>query len=135
MAAEMKSKTHHIERVVNSIDWRKIKSYHRKLGIVWEYEEDKESVQRIPTVSELREDFRTLLHHMMDQEITYISYGNWIIFWENDPEEVRVIFRIADYIVEEKGANLEEELRSALEKEDYEKAAIIRDKINSKSGY
>ena len=132
----MKSKTHHVERVVNSIDWRKIKSYHRKLGIVWEYEEDKETVQRIPSVSELRDDFRTLLTHMLDQEITYISYGNWIVFWENDPEEVRVIFRIADYIFEEnrEKSNLEEELKSALEKEDYENAAIIRDKINSKSG-
>jgi hypothetical protein len=133
----MKNREHYIEKVIHSIDWRKIKSYYRKLGILWEYDEDKEIVKRIPSVADLRDDFRSILSHMLDQDIDYISYGSWIIFWEregNSLGDIRVIFRLADFIFEEDkktAESLEEKLRLAVEKEDYEYAAVIRDEIKN----
>lgn len=136
----MKNRELYIDKVVRSIDWRKIKSYYRKLGIRWEYQEDKETVHRTPTVSELKDDFRSLLSHMLDQDINYISYGSWIIFWEREDGglgDIRVIFRLADFVFEEdktSAENLQEKLRNAVEREDYEYAAIIRDEIKNKIG-
>ena len=133
----MKNREHYIEKVIHSIDWRKIKSYYRKLGILWEYDEDKEIVKRIPSVADLRDDFRSILSHMLDQDIDYISYGSWIIFWEREANslgDIRVIFRLADFIFEEDkktAESLEEKLRLAVEKEDYEYAAVIRDEIKN----
>ena len=57
----MKNRAQYIEKVIHSIDWRKIKSYYRKLGIRWEYQEDKETVQRTPTVADLKDEFRSIL--------------------------------------------------------------------------
>lgn len=136
----MKNRELYIDKVIRSIDWRKIKSYYRKLGIRWEYQEDKETVHRTPTVAELKDDFRSLLSHMLDQEINYISYGSWIIFWDREDGglgDIRVIFRLADFVFEEdkkSAENLEEKLRSAVEREDYEYAAVIRDEIKNKIG-
>jgi len=133
----MKNREQYIEKVIHSIDWRKIKSYYRRLGILWEYDEDKEIVKRVPSVADLRDDFRSILSHMLDQDIDYISYGSWIIFWEregNSLGDIRVIFRLADFIFEEDkktAESLEEKLRLAVEKEDYEYAAIIRDEIKN----
>jgi excinuclease UvrABC helicase subunit UvrB len=133
----MKNRTQYIEKVIHSIDWRKIKSYYRKLGIQWEYQEDKEMIKRTPSVADLKDDFRSILSHMLDQDINYISYGSWIIFWdreENDLGDIRVIFRLADFIFEEdkkSAAGLEEKLKQAVEREDYEYAAIIRDEIKN----
>jgi hypothetical protein len=77
---------------------------------------------------------------MLDQDINYISYGSWIIFWdreESDLGDIRVIFRLADFIFEEdkkSAAGLEEKLKQAVEREDYEYAAIIRDEIKNNIG-
>lgn len=136
----MKNIAQYIEKVINSIDWRKIKSYYQKLGISWEYQEDKETVQRTPTVADLKEDFRSILSHMLDQDINYISYGSWIVFWDREDGalgDIRVIFRLADFVFEEdtkSAQSLEERLRHAVEREDYEYAAIIRDKIKNNIG-
>jgi hypothetical protein len=136
----MKHRQQYIEKVIRSIDWRKIKSYYKKLGIHWEYQEDKESVKRTPSVADLKNDFRSLLSHMLDQDINYISYGSWIIFWDREEGElgdIRVIFRLADFIFEEdktSAENLQEKLRHAVETEDYEYAAIIRDELKNKIG-
>jgi excinuclease UvrABC helicase subunit UvrB len=136
----MKNRTQYIEKVIHSIDWRKIKSYYRKLGIQWEYEEDKETIKRTPSVADLKDDFRSILSHMLDQEIHYISYGSWIVFWEREEGElgdIRVIFRLADFIFEEdkkSAASLEEKLKQAVELEDYEYAAVIRDEIKNNIG-
>jgi hypothetical protein len=77
---------------------------------------------------------------MLDQDINYISYGSWIIFWDREEGElgdIRVIFRLADFIFEEdktSAENLQEKLRHAVETEDYEYAAIIRDELKNKIG-
>jgi hypothetical protein len=127
-----------INRVIHTIDWRKIKSVHKKLGIFWEFNEDKDIVRRVPTVAELKDDLRSLLYHMKQENLNYLSYGNWVIFWENEEKnvgDIRVIFRVADFQIEEdlNTLSLDEALKSALEKENYEYAAVIRDKIQKKT--
>lgn len=123
-----------ISRVLASIDWKRIKAYHAKLGITWEYEVDKEIIHRVPTVPELKGEMQSILQHMIDNGLDYISYGNWIVFWDcQDDGGVRVVFRLADFsfgVTEDSEASLEETLRHAIESENYEYAATIRDKIN-----
>jgi hypothetical protein len=133
----MKSRDLYIDKVVRTIDWRKIKSYYRKLGIHWEYQEGDETRRKTPSIADLKEDFKSLLSHMLVQDIGYISYGSWIVFWDREEEDlgdIRVIFRLADFVFEEDKKSylsLEERLNKAVEREDYEYAAIIRDEIRS----
>lgn len=135
---EMNSTKNLIDSVIYSIDWRKIKSFHVKLGIKWTFEFDKQQSERIPTVSELRDDLSKILEHMYERKLQYISYGNWVIFWENHSDnsngDIRVIFRLADFLFEstepESKESLESALAKAIESEDYEHAAKIRDVIN-----
>lgn len=125
-----------INSIIHSIDWRKIKTYHKKLNITWEFEVDKEIVEKIPTVNELKDDLRKILEHMCVEDLTYISYGNWIVFWENKEStkvgDIRLIFRLADFIFEssQPKERLQSALSQALENEDYESAAKLRDEIN-----
>jgi hypothetical protein len=133
----MKKRVAAINRVVSTIDWKKIKSFHTKLGIRWEFNVDKETVNRVPTIPELKEELVSILHHMADNSLGYISYGNWIVFWSHEPfEEIRVIFRLADFSFEDTKVskeNLEDALKKALDSEDYEYAAVIRDEIKSQN--
>jgi hypothetical protein len=132
----MKQEKPAVSRIVSSIDWKRIKSYHTKLGIMWEYEVDGEHIQKVPTIAELKGELASILSHMIEQGLDYISYGSWIIFWDNEGLEsngVRVIFRLADFSFEEDQQNredLEDLLKKAIEREDYEYAAVIRDEIN-----
>lgn len=129
------------ESIIRSIDWRKIKGYHKKLDIFWEIESDKESVKIIPSISELKNDLRTLFEHMLSEKLFYISHGNWIIFWEredNETGDIRVIFRLADFIYEndkDSYESLQRSLELAIEKEDYEYAAVLRDEIIKKGSH
>ena len=136
----MKSQDLYIDKVVRTIDWKKIKSYYRKLGIQREYQEGEDTLRKTPTANDLKEDFKSLLNHMLVQDINYISYGSWIVFWEREDYsfgDIRVIFRLADFIFEEDKKSkkcLQERLQKAVEKEDYEYAAIIRDEIENNAG-
>jgi len=127
-----------ISRIINAIDWRKIKGYHKKLGILWEFNDDKQIIRRVPTIRELQDEFRSIVSHMNEQNINYISYGNWVVFWDRDSGsigDIRVIFRLVDFHFEENRnsrESLEEALRKAVEKEDYEYAAILRDTLRKK---
>lgn len=132
----MKNQKQAIDKILSSIDWKKIKSYHTKLGIKWEIEIDKQLIKRIPSVPELRDDLSSILHHMVEKELDYMSYGSWIIFWING--DIRVVFRLADFsfedskmIKEADGKELEEALQKAIDNENYEYAAVIRDEINN----
>ena len=127
------------ERVMQSIDWRKIKSYHKNNNILWEITDDKETFKRLPSVSELRNELHSIFDHMLLENLNYISYGSWIIFWDREDGsigDIRVIFRLAEFVFEEdkksRGA-LEKALAKAVEKEDYEYAAEIRDALNKKA--
>lgn len=127
------------DKVIQSINWRKIKSYHKKLNITWEIEDDKQIIKRIPSVDELRNELRSIFEHMLGEDLSYISYGSWIIFWDRDEGvsgDIRVIFRLADFIFEEDKQtrrSLELALEKAIEKEDYENAAEIRDALIKKN--
>jgi hypothetical protein len=129
---------HAFEKVIQSVNWRKIKSYHKKLEIYWEVEIDKEIIKRIPTVIELRQELRSIFEHMLEENLSYISYGNWIIFWdreEGDVGNIRAIFRLADFVFEEdkkSRKSLEKALALAIENEEYEYAAELRDALNKK---
>ena len=127
-----------ISRIIRVIDWRKIKGYHKKLGILWEFTDDKEVIRRVPTIKELQDDLRSIVSHMSDENLNYISYRNWVVFWDKDSEsigDIRVIFRLVDFHFEENRnsqESLEEALRKAIEKEDYENAAKLRDSLRKK---
>jgi hypothetical protein len=127
----MKAVRNLIEGVISSVDWLQILNYHKKLNILWEFKNDKEITLRIPEISELKEELRSLLWHMHTESLSYLSYANWVVFWEDEDGsvDVRAIFRVADfhYGKTRKTENLEEELKKALEREDYEKAAFLRD--------
>lgn len=142
-----------IDIIISKIDWSNIRKYHKKLDIFWEIEnEKKEKVLRIPTEKDLKEDLRSILHYMFNEKMEYLSYGNWIIFWNMDSiveeerllSEIRVIFRVSDYtftnnqdlskqfqksLTEIDKVKLEIMLENALKVEDYENAAFIRDRI------
>ena len=127
------------EKVIQSINWQKIKTYHKKLNILWEVEDDKQIIKRVPTVGELRNELRSIFEHMLSQDLAYISYGNWIIFWDREEcisGDIRAIFRLADFIFEEDKkslVSLEIALAKAIENEDYENAAKIRDTLHKKA--
>ena len=133
----MDSFTKTINRIISTIQWRKIKSFHKKLNILWEFEieEGKDPIQRVPTVLELKDDLKSILRYMKDEECDYLSYGNWVIFWDHEEGEIgdiRVIFRLADFQYQgnpETKDSLEDALQKAIENEDYEYAAIIRDTL------
>lgn len=128
-----------INNVIYSIDWRKVKTFHTRLGIKWVFETKSGDTERVPSVSELREDLRQILNHMVSENITYISYGNWVIFWDKEEGEtvgdVRVIFRLADFSFESgtQKERLESALLKAIDNEDYEYAAQIRDELKKKT--
>lgn len=125
-----------INRVLSSIDWQKIKSYHAKIGIRWEYEVNKEYKSKVPSITELKSELSSIISHMLEEKLDYISHGSWIIFCDSEAGNIRVIFRLADFTFEynsDASKSLEEALKKAVEKEDYESAAIIRDKINDKN--
>jgi len=129
-----------IEKVIQNISWDKIKAYHKKINLYWEFNENDSIVKRIPNIKELQTDLRDIFSYMLEEKLDYISYGNWIIFWEREESigDIRVIFRLADFIFEEdkiSKESLEHALTKAIENEDYEKAAEIRDILNSKLNY
>ena len=126
-----------INKIITSLDWKKIKLYHNKLGIKWQYEDDKELVFRTPTIPELKNDLQKILEHMVDEKLDYISHGSWIVFWDLEIDNIRVIFRLADFCFDKSKKketntleNLEILLKKAIDTEDYESAAKLRDQIN-----
>jgi hypothetical protein len=144
-----------IDIIISKIDWSTIRKYHKKLDIFWEVEnKDGEKTLRIPAEKDLKEELRSILQYMAEERMEYLSYGNWIIYWNietvtNDDRllgEIRVIFRISDYTFTDNpeshkqfqknisgldASNLESLLENALKEEDYENAAIIRDCISA----
>lgn len=134
-----------INQLIKSIDWIRIKSIHKKLNILWEFEDDKQTVTRVPTVGELKDEFRALIQHMNENDLNYVSYENWIVFWEKTDDQpfgsLRAVFRLLDYSFSESeeteseespSEDLDAELKIALDNEDYEYAALIRDELKKK---
>lgn len=140
-------KAQRISKILAKVDWTKIQDYHKKLNILWDIEnKDGTVTPQVPDIIDLRNEVEALLLYMFDNDLEYLSYGNWVIFWEHEDGafgEIRVIFRLIDYLFTSKEENhspfentksiedLQEDLDCALKDEDYESAAILRDMIHS----
>ncbi len=144
-----------IDLVIDKIDWSVIRKYHKKLDIFWEFDnKDGGKTLKIPSEKDLKEELRSILQYMLEEKMEYLSYGNWIIFWNVESVfkeerllgEIRVVFRISDYtftdnsdshiqfqkeITDLDKSKLEKLLETALKEEDYENAAFIRDCITA----
>lgn len=137
-----------IQDVIKSINWNRIKYFHQVFGIKWQFEEKNGHFsERFPTVSELREELRTLLRFVIDKNMKTLDYGNWLIFWTNKEDASRdgisgakleAIFSLEECFVIDNDSEsdtisvLENKLETAIQNEKYEEAARIRDKILKK---
>ena len=141
-------KTNHekmIQEVVKTINWNRIKYFHQVFGIKWQFEEkDGHIVERFPTISELKEELRSLLKFAISKNTKSLDYGNWLIFWTDEDAALReglasarleAIFSLEETFVidnsneEDAVALLETKLENAIKSEKYEEAAKLRDKI------
>ena len=139
-------KTTVIQKILETLNWDEIQNYHNKLNILWDIENENGTKEtKVPNVSDIKKELCELLFYVTDENLDYLSYGNWIIF--TDDEEFRVVFRLNDWIfkldqsksktshVPFGGLNnlnkeeLETTLERALTVEDYELAAELRDAI------
>jgi hypothetical protein len=134
-----------IQEVVKTINWNRIKYFHQVFGIKWQFEEkDGHIVERFPTISELKEELRSLLKFAISKNTKSLDYGNWLIFWTDEDAALReglasarleAIFSLEETFVidnsneEDAVALLETKLENAIKSEKYEEAAKLRDKI------
>lgn len=139
-------KTNKYNKILDKINWDLILEYHNKLKIYWDVQdEDGTTRTRVPKLSDLKSEVKSLLNYMFNNGYETISYGNWIIFRDTDNLDemgkVRIVFRIVDltFIDEEDELvfntsfeleYLEEQLESAIIEENYEFAAVLRDRIH-----
>lgn len=136
-----------IQEVVKSINWNKIRYFHQVFQIKWSFEEkDGYIIERFPTVSELKEELRTLLEFAVKKNTPTLDYNNWLIYWTDEERakqqgldncKLEVIFALAESFVidntkdDETAMNLlQKKLTTAISSEKYEEAAEIRDKIS-----
>lgn len=143
-------KTNHekmIQEVVKTINWNRIKYFHQVFGIKWQFEEkDGHVVERFPTISELKEELRSLLKFAITKNTRTLDYGNWLIFWTDEAAAEReglssarleAIFSLEETFVIDNNEDdavkvLENKLEEAVKKERYEEAARLRDRISEK---
>ena len=135
-----------IQDVIKGINWSKIRFFYQAFDIKWQFEEkDGYIIEKIPSISDLKDELRTLLKYVMLKDLPTLDYGNWVIYWhseerariENDSARLEAIFSVESSIsIEEKGEQLQDietlknSLKKAIEEEKYEDAAKIRDKIS-----
>lgn len=123
-----------IDYMIDKIDWNKIKSYHKKLNIKWEFSNGDE---KIPDILDLKSGFKEILYQMIEQDLKLIALENWLIYWDRTnglDADLKIIFKLFDIeFLNTKSTdeldNLSDLLNKAVESEDYEKAALLRDKI------
>lgn len=135
-----------VQDVVKAMDWQKIRYFHHVFGIKWQIEEKEGYVtERFPTVPDLKEELRTLMKFVIEKNTPVLSYGHWIILWKDEETSkkegmegarLEAIFSLADSIAietpDEKNEMLDsirKKMEEAITKEEYEKAAKLRDKI------
>lgn len=134
-----------IQEVVKTINWNRIKYFHQVFGIKWQFEEkDGHIVERFPTISELKEELRSLLRFAISKNTRSLDYGNWLIFWTDEEAAEReglnsarleAIFSLEETFVIDSNDHddtvkvLESKLEEAIKSEKYEEAAKLRDKI------
>jgi excinuclease UvrABC nuclease subunit len=144
-------KTNHekmIQEVVKTINWNRIKYFHQVFGIKWQFEEKSgHIVERFPTISELKEELRSLLRFAITKNTKTLDYGNWLIFWTDEEAakkeglssaRLEAIFSLEETFVIDNSDDddavkiLEDKLDNAIKMEKYEEAAKLRDKINER---
>lgn len=133
-----------IKDSIDAIDWKKIMCYHKALNIQWQIEEESGNIiERLPSLKEIQEELIQLLKFAIEKDLKVLDYGNWIIYWSNEKAEgfesgalIEIIFSLDSYMVlddtvvpQEILDELNEKMQVAIDKEDYEEAALIRDKI------
>lgn len=134
-----------IQEVVKTINWSRIKYFHQVFGIKWQFEEkDGHIIERFPTISELKEELRSLLKFAITQNTKSLDYGNWLVFWTDEAAAERegltsarleAIFSLEETFVIDNNSDedavkiLENKLDDAVQNEKYEEAAKLRDKI------
>ena len=147
-------KTNHdkmIQEVVKTINWNRIKYFHQVFGIKWQFEEKEgHIVERFPTISELKEELRSLLKFAVSKNTRSLDYGNWLIFWTDEEAAKReglesarleAIFSLEETFVIDSDSDsdavkvLENKLEEAVRMEKYEEAAKLRDKINERKNH
>ena len=137
-----------IQEVIKTINWNRIKYFHQVFGIKWQIEEKNgHIVERFPTISELKEELKSLLRFAITKNTRSLDYGNWLIFWtDEDAAEkegltsarLEAIFSLEETFVIDNSSDddaiklLEMKLDEAIKKEKYEEAARLRDMISSK---
>jgi excinuclease UvrABC nuclease subunit len=137
-----------IHEVVKTINWNRIKYFHQVFGIKWQFEEKEgHIVERFPTISELKEELKSLLKFAIEKNTRTLDYGNWLIFWTDEEAAERegltsarleAIFSLEETFVIDSNSEedavkvLESKLEDAVKREKYEEAAKIRDKINER---
>lgn len=137
-----------IHEVIKTINWNRIKYFHQVFGIKWQFEErDGHIVERFPTISELKEELRSLLKFTVENNTKTLDYGNWLIFWTDEEAakkegitsaRLEAIFSLEETFVIDNSSDddavkiLESKLAEAVEEEKYEEAAKLRDKINER---
>jgi excinuclease UvrABC nuclease subunit len=139
-----------IQEVVKTINWNRIKYFHQVFGIKWQFEEKEgQIVERFPTISELKEELRSLLKFAINKNSRTLDYGNWLIFWTDEETaqkegltsaRLEAIFSLEEtFVIDTNDADddmavkiLENKLEEAVKKEKYEEAARLRDKINER---
>lgn len=137
-----------IHEVIKTINWNRIKYFHQVFGIKWQFEErDGHIVERFPTISELKEELKSLLKFTVENNTKTLDYGNWLIFWTDEESakkegitsaRLEAIFSLEETFVIDNSSDddvvkiLESKLAEAVEEEKYEEAAKLRDKINER---
>lgn len=136
-----------VQDVVKAINWNRIKYFHHIFGIKWQFQEKEGFIaERFPTISDLKEELKTLLKFAMTKNTPVLEWGNWLIFWTNEDlakrqgtegARLEAIFSLEDSIaLDSSSLDLESiestrmKLEEAVDKEDYEKAAKLRDRIS-----
>ena len=133
-----------IDNVISNVNWTYVKYVHDRLEITWEPDRDDEnSCAHSPSIYELQEELRIIVKFALIKDIPIVECGNWVVIWRNEKtsltehdNEIRLeaYFSVehasASEMIENKDA-LEKLLQEMLLLEEYEKAAIIRDKLNN----
>lgn len=115
--------------VLKGLNWRLIKSAHKSMGILWEYEDGS---TKVPTIPELKAQVESLIDWCIKEDKVIAEADFWLVTVSRDPACINVWFTLeysGAYYIGESERQLEDQLKESIEKEDYEKAAMIRDKI------
>lgn len=139
-----------ISNVIRNINWSRIKHFHHILDLKWQFPDVKgHIVERYPTVTELKEELKTLINFAINQKEKSLQRDLWLIEWDCKEKEgstpsysLEVFFVLEDAVSVETGNTkdnvipkdlnqLESKLNEAVKNENFELAAELRDAINS----